>query len=148
MQRVALTSRSSRSIAPRKLCQGGARHGACARGRRPLRTKTNTKCYTYRGGEDSDDREDRDRGGGNRRRRRDEGVSPHATPPLKANRAFLSYPFCTVAEDSEAGLCGHLSNVATIVIQPSSPAFFTFFLLGALLHLPSCQPHYNTRWRG
>ena len=75
-------------------------------------------------------------------------MSPHATPPLKANRAFLSDPFCTVAEDSEAGLCGHLSNVATIVIQPSSPAFFTFFLLGALLHLPSCQPHYNTRWRG
>ena len=130
MQRVALTSRSSRSIAPGKLCLGGARDGACARGRRPLRTKTNTKCYTYRGGEDSDGRD--------RRGRRDEGVSPHATPPLKANRAFLSDPFCTVAEDSEAGLCGHLSNVATLVNQPSSPdpRLFCFCFFWARSYVP------------
>ena len=57
--------------------------------------RSSTTCYTYRGGEDE------------RRRRGDELASTHATPPLKANRAFLSDPFCTIAEDSD-GLPGFI----------------------------------------
>lgn len=106
---VALTSRTSSNAGLRTLPRGTAT-AAPARGRRRSARQTHIQCYTYRGGE-SESRDDRDSGGGgggsgnnNRRKRRDEGQFS-ASPPLKANRAFLSDPFCTVAEDSE-GLPG------------------------------------------
>jgi hypothetical protein len=83
---MALTSRTS-SSASLKLPRQGAAAPASARGQRSSST---IRCYLYRGGESE----------GRGRKKRNEGVSGHA-PPLKANRAFLCDPFCTVVEDSE-----------------------------------------------
>mmetsp|Transcript_5467 Transcript_5467/g.13654 ORF Transcript_5467/g.13654 Transcript_5467/m.13654 type:complete len:226 (-) Transcript_5467:98-775(-) len=85
---IVLCARTCSFIANLKL----PRRGVPARGagRRSWATPT-TRCFTYRG-EDSTPEG-----------RREAEASPNvdAAPPLKANRAFLSDPFCTIAEDSE-----------------------------------------------